>query len=329
MPTSALNPPLTFFLILILSSGAVLCRLTERIPRFRLGSRTIITAKLARNTAVASAALIGIAAIIAILITRKSAVNVLIIALALLTLASVTRAKWKSTPVLRNLDNKKAISWYAVVVFIAVMANNLLPLTTQATEQYRLLNSQTVADLLSDDMPYALLALAAVGLFITRTRKQAAARLGFADHSTKDLILWTLVALALAYIVGHVGGFINTYLFFRFEPASCQAQQIAIGNNIGGTGATQLTILAMCVIPGIAEELLFRGALQPRTGMLIPAIISAFNHTTATCNGFPTTIMLYLFGLNIIWGVMRKYGGLFPSIVLHSAYNINVMLGIP
>jgi hypothetical protein len=73
---------------------------------------------------------------------------------------------------------------------------------------------------------------------------------------------------------------------------------------------------------GIGEELLFRGALQPRYGIILTSILFALLHSQY---GF-TFITLGTFVLGCVLGVLAKRYGTTHSIIAHSLYNTLVVI---
>lgn len=86
-------------------------------------------------------------------------------------------------------------------------------------------------------------------------------------------------------------------------------------------------ILMICVIPGVFEEIAFRGIVQPglarimrpRDAMLVTAAIFSITHLSLI--GIP-----HLFVTGAVLGVMRdRWGSLYPCMVLHFMHNLAVV----
>jgi membrane protease YdiL (CAAX protease family) len=79
-------------------------------------------------------------------------------------------------------------------------------------------------------------------------------------------------------------------------------------------------IIALAVIPGICEETLFRGALQPRLGLPITAVLFTSIHTEYGLSIDVLTIFVIALGL----GLIRKYTNTTASGLCHITYNLLV-----
>ncbi len=79
--------------------------------------------------------------------------------------------------------------------------------------------------------------------------------------------------------------------------------------NIGGLGAAAVAAILL----GIGEEVLFRGAIQPRYGVFLAALAFAALHTQY---GFPLA-PLTVFAIGLVLGVARRYTNTTASILSH------------
>ncbi len=79
--------------------------------------------------------------------------------------------------------------------------------------------------------------------------------------------------------------------------------------NIGGLGAAAVAAILLA----IGEELLFRGAIQPRYGVFLAALAFAALHTQY---GFPVA-PLTVFAIGLVLGVERRYTNTTASILSH------------
>jgi membrane protease YdiL (CAAX protease family) len=91
-----------------------------------------------------------------------------------------------------------------------------------------------------------------------------------------------------------------------------------------GVLASPTGIVAIAVLPAICEEVLFRGALQPRLGLAVTALLFTSIHTQYSIS-FDT---LGVFVLAIGLGLIRKYTNTTTSGLAHATYNLIVSIGI-
>ena len=172
-------------------------------------------------------------------------------------------------------------------------------------------------DLLLQDIPFLVLAFVGVGLFVRRPLGDTLQRLGLRPPPAP---YWWLVALlAIPVFMGVAYGIeaiarvvtpntvkqvndVSTLLFSRFNnPAA---------------------ILFLGVVAGIVEEVLFRGALVPRLGIVLTAVLFAALHTQYGI----TFASLEVFVLGVGLGWLRIRSGTLTCIVAHAGYDIAVGL---
>jgi hypothetical protein len=83
-------------------------------------------------------------------------------------------------------------------------------------------------------------------------------------------------------------------------------------------------IAALALLPGICEEILFRGALQPRFGLIATAVLFTAIHTEYGLSIDVVTIFVIAIGL----GLIRRYTNTTASTTCHVAYNLLVGIGL-
>jgi membrane protease YdiL (CAAX protease family) len=80
---------------------------------------------------------------------------------------------------------------------------------------------------------------------------------------------------------------------------------------------TPLGILTIALVPAICEETLFRGALQPRLGLVWTAITFALLHTQYGLSIDELAVLILAFGL----GILRRVTNTTTSMLCHAIYN--------
>jgi membrane protease YdiL (CAAX protease family) len=83
-------------------------------------------------------------------------------------------------------------------------------------------------------------------------------------------------------------------------------------------------LIAIAVIPGICEELLFRGALQPRLRIVATALLFTSIHTQYGLSVDTMAIFTIAIGL----GLIRKFTNTTASCTCHVSYNLLAGIGI-
>jgi membrane protease YdiL (CAAX protease family) len=97
-----------------------------------------------------------------------------------------------------------------------------------------------------------------------------------------------------------------------------------LGENIDNMTAgvqNPLGAIILGLSAGIGEEVLFRGALQPRFGIALTTMLWVLLHTQYEL----TWIMLGLALMGILLGWIRNRYGTVAAIITHATYNILVV----
>lgn len=176
----------------------------------------------------------------------------------------------------------------------------------------------TILDLFLNEVPFLVLALAGVGLFLRRNLAGASGRLGVVVPAWWHPAL-ALAAAGLFYAIASG----SDALDHRWAPSVAQSVDATTQHLFGGlTGP--LGIAAVALLPGICEEILFRGALQPRIGLIATALLFTSIHTQYGLSMDTGAIFVIAIGL----GLIRKYANTTTSITSHVAYNLLAGIGI-
>ena len=228
-------------------------------------------------------------------------------------------------PGLRLLRSRSPISWLALVLLFESLAINLTPSAGQATVNNTIQPSAgpSAESLMLGEIPFLLLGLAAAGPLVRRTLVEAAERLGLWPLR----LPWWVVGLAAGLVLVPVGDWVAGWLS-GLTSVQCVQQQVQVQHAITGTARTALEQVGVAIAAGVGEETLFRGALQPRIGILLSSALWASYHLDYTCNGLPSSSNLYILLLGFAFGGLRKVGGLWPAIIAHTVYDGVILLGL-
>jgi membrane protease YdiL (CAAX protease family) len=177
----------------------------------------------------------------------------------------------------------------------------------------------TVPDLLSEQLPLLVVATVGVGIFLRRDATSAARRLGLVRPA------WWHVVLALAAAGVFIGFSVGMdALGQSLTPGIANRVQATTNHLFGDLVGNPIGVLAIAVVPGLCEETLFRGAVQPRLGILLTALLFASIHTQYSLS-FDT---LAVFTIGIGLGLIRKYTNTTTSCVAHATYNLVTAVGL-
>ena len=170
----------------------------------------------------------------------------------------------------------------------------------------------SIGDLVAQEAPFAVIAFAGVGLYIRRSFAASSDRLGLVSPA------WWHIALAL----GAAGAFTllgeaTQWLGQTYTPDVAEKVQKTSDHLFGGL-AGPAGVAAIALLPGLCEEVLFRGALQPRLGLLATSLLFAAIHTEYGLSFDVVTIFVIALGL----GLVRRYANTTTTITCHVVYNL-------
>ena len=176
----------------------------------------------------------------------------------------------------------------------------------------------TLADLIIQELPFAIVGAAGVGLFIRRDLRASAGRLGLVVPT------WWQVCLALTA----AGAFFAASQAFEalgqwLTPQIAQRVQSTSEHVFGGLSGW-LGVLILAVGPGICEEILFRGALQPRLGLVLTALLFTSLHSAYGVSFDLAAVFAIALGL----GAIRRWCNTTTSSLSHLSYNLLVGIGV-
>ncbi|HEY2598371.1 MAG TPA: CPBP family intramembrane glutamic endopeptidase [Candidatus Dormibacteraeota bacterium] len=176
----------------------------------------------------------------------------------------------------------------------------------------------SVGDILASETPFLIMALAGVGLFIRRNARAAAERLGLTRPA------WWHIAMALAA----AGAFFALvqgadWLSHQWTPGVASQVDKATQHVFGGLN-DPIGVATIALLPGICEEILFRGALQPRLGLLVTAVLFTSIHTQYGLSFDALSVFVVAIGL----GLIRKYTNTTSSSLTHVTYNLLAGIGV-
>ena len=174
-------------------------------------------------------------------------------------------------------------------------------------------------DLLVPLLPIGLFALVGVGVLIRRNWTDTRRRLGL------ERLTWRQVGLAIGLAVGIVAVYYGIDWVWRMVAPENYALMEAVGEVLYGGIVSPWQGIALSVTAGVMEELLFRGAVQPRFGILLTALLFSAAHVQY---GFtPATLEVFIAAL--VLGSLRRRYNTSASILLHFLYDALALVVFP
>lgn len=203
-----------------------------------------------------------------------------------------------------------ALGWFT--------ANSLAPMASNPPDVSEI-PSVSVAELVVQAAAFLALAYIAVGFPYWRDLLQATERLGIVMPDLRTIgmgVAGTIGAFLVAGLASYISQQINPDLGESLneivDTMTAQVQN-PIGAVILGASA------------GIGEEAVFRGALQPRFGMVLPSLLFTMLHGPQY--GF-NVALLGLFGVSMILALLRRNANTTAAMIAHALYNAVQVLAL-
>ncbi len=163
---------------------------------------------------------------------------------------------------------------------------------------------------------FVVLAFAGVGLFIRRSWREALERLGLGKIRWLDLAVSGAAVVAMLAVNFTIVGI---WLMVAREQAEAIGE---ISDALLGDFDSLIEIFLLSVLAGVGEEVIFRGAVQPRLGLLATSVVFASTHLQYSIS--PATLAILLIG--VILGLLRRYFNTWTAILAHFGYNFSLLL---
>jgi membrane protease YdiL (CAAX protease family) len=208
-----------------------------------------------------------------------------------------------------GLNKDSALHTTSAVMFVSTLvfcAGIFVLLMDEPGETIFLDLKDPVVSLLTD-IP---LALAGVGFLLRRDFKESLTRLGFSSMTLREFV-WVLVVTALLLLAVTLFDLAEQLvlpeIYALEERFPMQFRDVS----------PLLGIPAVSIVAGVGEEAVFRGALQPRFGISLTALLFAAVHVQYQLPG-----IALIFVIGIVLGVMRKRRSTTFTACVHMVYDI-------
>lgn len=208
-----------------------------------------------------------------------------------------------------------ALALVLAVIFFGTQVSAILFTSLAISSQ----NTLGVGDLVAQDLGLLILAAAGVGIFIRRDVRQTAARLGLVKPA------WWHVVVALA-AAGAMFAFGQAMIELSriWTPGVYEQVNASTSQLFGGLVSAPLGIAVLALAPGVCEEVLFRGALQPRIGLIATAVLFTASHSEYGLSFYLVSVFVSALGL----GLLRRFTNTTTSATAHVAYNLIGGIGL-
>lgn len=203
-----------------------------------------------------------------------------------------------------------------VLATIAFLLFSLFTATSEDVDVAQMSGGEAVTSLIVNFLAFVGLAYVAVGYRNYRTGEEATERLGLRVPTIREIGVG-LAAVVPAFMFSMIGSLLTSV----FQPDVVEKLTETLDNMTSGIDNPAGAIL-LGLTTGIGEEVLFRGAIQPRFGIVISAVLWTLLHTQYEL----TWVIVGLLLMGIMLGLIRKYVGTTAAIITHAVYNTIVVL---
>jgi membrane protease YdiL (CAAX protease family) len=175
----------------------------------------------------------------------------------------------------------------------------------------------TSLDIVVGELPFVVIGFLGVGLLVRRDLGQSLRRLGLVRPTWGQLALGLAVAGAL-YLASDGLERLGAWLTPGLSQQLAQNSQGLFGHLTDPLSAVIVGLAA-----GIGEEILFRGALQPRLGIVSTAILFGVVHLNYGVSFSLLSVVL----VAVVLSVLRRYANTSTTIITHATLDI-IALGV-
>ncbi len=179
------------------------------------------------------------------------------------------------------------------------------------------ITSNTMLSLWVQQIFTALLGMIGVGWLIRRGTRATLERLGIVVPSFGQLLFGLLLGLGLVPVIMAIE-WLTSYLEVGIDPSVAKLTEQLLGPLFD----TPFGIVTIGLAAALGEETIFRGAMQPRFGLLFTALLFALVHS----NYGLTLSTLIVFLLGLVLGMVRIRANTTTAMVTHAVYNMSLAL---
>jgi uncharacterized protein len=219
------------------------------------------------------------------------------------------------------LDPASPIDFTGLAVLLAMVAYLIytllvLPPTDAGSNDTVMTSGATITSLIINVAAFVLLAYVAVGYRISRNGPEATERLGLRWPDLQQVCIG-LAAVIPAFVFSF-GASVMTQIF---QPEYVDRLQETVTEMTTGV-QNPAGALLLGISTGVGEEVLFRGAIQPRYGIVVASLLWSLLHVQYEL----TWVIAGIFAMGIMLGLIRKHYGTTAAIITHAVYNAIIVL---
>jgi uncharacterized protein len=211
-----------------------------------------------------------------------------------------------------------SLSVLVIMQLLFTMGMGLNNLADMLAEQEAAgVTTNTMLGLWVQQLMTAVFALFGVGWLIRRDWSATMQRLGLVVPTLGNVVLGIGIGLGMVPVVMGV-----EQLSALFNIGSDPGVQKLTEQLLGPLFTTPFGIITLGASAALGEETLFRGAVQPRFGFILTALLFALVHSNYGIS--MSTLIVFLLGL--VLGVVRMRVNTTTTMIIHMVYNMSLGL---
>ncbi|SFX62840.1 CAAX protease self-immunity [Thermoactinomyces sp. DSM 45891] len=257
--------------------------------------------------------------LIALLATTKNIYTIAVILFSALGLSFLIPAVRKGLARLIPINPNSHVHTFALLTSIFIpttlFQSLIMPTSLADVQQETITLVSSLSSLWAQNILCAVFAIMGVGYLTRRNWKQTRERLGLYRLTFKQLL--GAIAVAIVFVVLQSGlTIVFTQLGLSDEQEVLKVNEALMAplfNSVIG-------IISIGLAAALGEELVFRGALQPRFGIILTSILFALTHSNYGLSIGTIVVLVLGFGM----GYFRKRCSTTYTMVIHASYNIMV-----
>jgi membrane protease YdiL (CAAX protease family) len=218
------------------------------------------------------------------------------------------------------LDPQSAIDMTGLSIVLGLLGlfvgNSLAPMAGEPPEQ---IQSVGIGELLVQAAAFVAIAYIAVGFPYWRDLRAATERLGIVIPDPRTIGI-AIVATFAGFVVASIVGLVSQ----QFDPG-LNASLDEVVDQMTAQVQNPIGAVVLGASAGIGEEAIFRGALQPRYGIIIPSLLFMMLHGPQY--GF-NLALLGLLAVSIILGLLRMRVNTTAAMITHALFNAVQVLAL-
>ena len=164
---------------------------------------------------------------------------------------------------------------------------------------------------------FVLLALIGVGLFARRGFRSTLVRLAIVRPTLRQVLLGIAIGIIMALALIPLDYLMKTTGIGWDKDVERLGEQF-----IGPLTRSLAGVITLGVAAALGEELVFRGALQPRFGLILTAVLFALLHSNYGITASTAIVLV----IGLVLGLVRQRSNTTTSMFVHAFYNMSIGL---